>query len=84
MQNDSPVFLIGYRKGLYQSVYEYDLPIVNPSPKVYDFVEPQNSSHDNPWKESFRTMVRLQILNHKCASLFLICVKNNSVYCKKL
>ncbi|KAK2174892.1 hypothetical protein NP493_769g02005 [Ridgeia piscesae] len=43
-------------KDLYQSVYEYDLPIVNPAPKVYDFVEPQNSPHDNPWKESFRMM----------------------------
>ena len=51
--------LVGYRKDLYQSVYEYDLPIVNPAPKVYDFVEPQNSPHDNPWKESFRMMVRL-------------------------
>ncbi|XP_074643961.1 F-box only protein 11-like [Tubulanus polymorphus] len=43
-------------KNLYQSVYEYDLPFFNPSPKVFEFVQPHESEHTNPWKESFKQL----------------------------
>lgn len=43
-------------KNLYQSVYEYDLPIINPEPKVYEFIQPFESEHENPWKESFKLL----------------------------
>lgn len=45
-------------KRLYQSVYEYDLPLFNPEPCKYIFVKPENSEYVNPWKESFRQLYR--------------------------
>ncbi len=53
----------GSRKNLYQSVYEYDLPLINPEPKIFDFIQPPESEYENPWKESFKTMV--SIIYHK-------------------
>nr|CAI5829351.1 unnamed protein product [Callosobruchus analis] len=45
-------------KRLYQSVYEYDLPLFNPSPCRFEFVSPEESELANPWKESFRQLYR--------------------------
>jgi F-box protein 11 len=45
-------------KRLYQSVYEYDLPLFNPGPCVFQFVSPEESDLANPWKESFRQLYR--------------------------
>lgn len=46
------------RKRLYQSVYEYDLPLFNPAPCRFEFVSPEESDLPNPWKESFRQLYR--------------------------
>ncbi|XP_018328362.1 F-box only protein 11 isoform X2 [Agrilus planipennis] len=45
-------------KRLYQSVYEYDLPLFNPAPCRFEFVSPEESELANPWKESFRQLYR--------------------------
>lgn len=46
------------RKRLYQSVYEYDLPLFNPAPCRFEFISPEESDLANPWKESFRQLYR--------------------------
>lgn len=46
------------RRTLYQSVYEYDLPLFNPAPCRFEFINPVDSNHLNPWKESFRHLYR--------------------------
>lgn len=51
--NDSELW-----KSLYQSVYEYDLPLFNPEISKFVFVRPENSDFVNPWKESFRQLYR--------------------------
>ncbi|XP_066953207.1 F-box only protein 11 isoform X1 [Macrobrachium rosenbergii] len=43
-------------KNLYQSLYEYDLPLFNPAPCKFDFVQPEDCDYDNPWKESFKQL----------------------------
>ncbi|KAK4310569.1 hypothetical protein Pmani_017871 [Petrolisthes manimaculis] len=43
-------------KNLYQSLYEYDLPLFNPSPCKFDFVQPEDCDYENPWKESFKQL----------------------------
>ncbi|KAG1681998.1 F-box only protein 11 [Nymphon striatum] len=45
-------------KNLYQSVYEYDLPLVNPTPCKFEFVQPSESEYENPWKASFKQLYR--------------------------
>ncbi|KAG5872673.1 hypothetical protein JTB14_012949 [Gonioctena quinquepunctata] len=45
-------------KRLYQSVYEYDLPLFNPAPCRFEFISPEESDLANPWKESFRQLYR--------------------------
>lgn len=45
-------------KRLYQSVYEYDLPLFNPEICKYVFVKAEDSDYGNPWKESFRQLYR--------------------------
>lgn len=45
-------------KRLYQSVYEYDLPLFMPEPCKFVFVKPEDSDFNNPWKESFRQLYR--------------------------
>ncbi|XP_059611557.1 F-box only protein 11 [Phlebotomus argentipes] len=45
-------------KRLYQSVYEYDLPLFNPEPCKFLFVKPEDSDYANPWKESFHQLYR--------------------------
>jgi len=44
---------------LYQSVYEYDLPLVvaDVEPMSYRFIKPEESSFTNCWKESFKLLV---------------------------
>lgn len=51
--NDSELW-----KRLYQSVFEYDLPLFNPEPCRFTFVKPDDADLDNPWKESFRQLNR--------------------------
>ena len=46
------------RKRLYQSVFEYDLPLFNPEPCRFEFVSRDIPGHVNPWKESFRQLYR--------------------------
>lgn len=45
-------------KRLYQSVYEYDMPLFNPESCKFHFVKPDDSEYANPWKESFRQLYR--------------------------
>lgn len=47
-----------FRKRLYQSVYEYDLPLFNLEPCKFEFVSVEESDLANPWKESFRQLYR--------------------------
>ena len=46
------------RKRLYGRVFEYDLPLFNPSPCKFEFVTPEDSELTNPWKESFRQLYK--------------------------
>lgn len=43
-------------KSLYQDVFEYDLPVVSPAAKVYEFIHLEDCSEHNPWKESFKLL----------------------------
>ncbi|PZC80811.1 hypothetical protein B5X24_HaOG213798 [Helicoverpa armigera] len=43
-------------KSLYQSVFEYDMPLMHPAPCQFEFVAPDECDADNPWKESFRQL----------------------------
>ncbi|KFM57248.1 F-box only protein 11, partial [Stegodyphus mimosarum] len=45
-------------KTLYQNVYEYDLPLFNPEPKVFEFAQAEDCKYENPWKESFKQLYR--------------------------
>ncbi|PNF23075.1 F-box only protein 11 [Cryptotermes secundus] len=45
-------------KNLYQSVYEYDLPLFNPAPCRFEFMSRDVPGHLNPWKESFHQLYR--------------------------
>lgn len=45
-------------KRLYQSVYEYDLPLFNPEPCKFIFMKVEDCEFPNPWKESFRQLYR--------------------------
>lgn len=45
-------------KTLYQSVYEYDLPLFNPTPTKFEFIQPEDCKYENPWKESFKQLYR--------------------------
>ena len=46
------------RKKLYQAVFEYDKPLFYPYPEgSFSFISPQETDYDNPWKESFKTLV---------------------------
>lgn len=48
----------GLWKRLYQSVFEYDVPLFNPEPCKFSFVKLEESDYANPWKESFRQLYR--------------------------
>ncbi|KAI8130281.1 F-box only protein 11 [Lucilia cuprina] len=43
---------------LYQSVFEYDLPLFNPEISKFIFEKPEDSEYANAWKESFRQLYR--------------------------
>ena len=43
---------------MYQSMFEYDLPLVISESKHYEFIQPANSEHANPWKQSFNLLYR--------------------------
>lgn len=43
---------------MYQSVYEYDLPLFNIGSCRFEFISPEDSDHANPWKESFHQLYR--------------------------
>lgn len=45
-------------KRLYQSVFEYDMPLFNPEPCKFVFVKAEDSDYVNPWKESFNQLYR--------------------------
>ncbi|KAL3874906.1 hypothetical protein ACJMK2_037858 [Sinanodonta woodiana] len=45
-------------KTLYQDLFEYDLPLLHPEPKVFNFVQLKECALENPWKESFRQLYR--------------------------
>lgn len=45
-------------KSLYQTVYEYDLPLFNPESFKFIFTKPEDSEFINPWKESFRQLYK--------------------------
>jgi len=56
--------LFMHRRRLYRSVFEYDLPMVNPEPQCYQFVKPEESTVPNPWKDSFKLLVRVSLLHY--------------------
>jgi len=43
---------------VYQSVFEYDLPLFNPELCKFVFEKPEESEYANPWKESFHQLYR--------------------------
>ncbi|CAL1527772.1 unnamed protein product [Lymnaea stagnalis] len=45
-------------KVLYVEVFEYESPLMNPEPRVFQFVSPDDPNYDNPWKESFKQLYR--------------------------
>lgn len=45
-------------KRLYQSVYEYDLPLIFEDSNSVKFVQPQSSDCENLWKKSFKMLYR--------------------------
>lgn len=45
-------------KRLYQSLFEYDLPLFNPEICKFVFEKPEESEFANSWKESFRQLYR--------------------------
>ena len=49
---------MSFRKRLYQSIFEYDLPLFNPLPCKFEFVNVDECDYINPWKESFRQLYR--------------------------
>ncbi|KAL9891394.1 F-box protein 11 [Glossina fuscipes fuscipes] len=51
--NDSELW-----KRLYQSVFEYDLPLFNPQQCKFIFEKPEECEYANPWKESFHQLYR--------------------------
>lgn len=60
-------------KRLYQSVYEYDMPLFNPEPCKFIFMKAEDYEFSNPWKESFRQLyrgihVRPNYRDTKCSS----------------
>ncbi|UYV74626.1 FBXO11 [Cordylochernes scorpioides] len=46
-------------KTLYQSVFEYDLPLFISGPCKFQFVSLEETEFDNPWKESFKQLAGL-------------------------
>ena len=38
-------------------VFEYEAPLMNPEPRVFQFVLSDDPNYDNPWKESFKQLV---------------------------
>lgn len=55
---------------MYQNIYEYDLPLIISETKHYEFIQPSNSEHANPWKQSFKLLVSFLI--SVCVSLFVL------------
>lgn len=51
------IFFLTNRKTLYHNVYEYDLPLFNPSECKFEFIQPEDCDFENPWKESFKQLV---------------------------
>ncbi|XP_065226353.1 F-box only protein 11 isoform X2 [Planococcus citri] len=49
---------VGLWKRLYGRVFEYDLPLFNPTPCKFEFISPEDSELTNPWKESFRQLYK--------------------------
>ncbi|XP_046327836.1 F-box only protein 11-like [Haliotis rufescens] len=45
-------------KNLYQDVFEYDNPLLNPEPRVFKFINPTDSEYENSWRESFKQLYR--------------------------
>ncbi len=43
---------------MYTRVFEYDLPLFNPSLCKFEFVTPEECEYANPWKESFRQLYK--------------------------
>jgi hypothetical protein len=48
------------RKRIYQDVFEYDYPLMNPESRVFQFIQPDENEYENQWKESFKQLVRTQ------------------------
>uniref|UniRef100_A0A6A7G3I3 F-box only protein 11-like n=1 Tax=Hirondellea gigas TaxID=1518452 RepID=A0A6A7G3I3_9CRUS len=43
-------------KRLYQGLFEYDIPLFHPSSCKFEFIKPEDSEHENPWKESLKQL----------------------------
>ena len=48
-----------FRRKLYAELFEYDMPLMHPEPKVFSFLDSNNSEYENPWKESLRQLVSI-------------------------
>lgn len=47
-----------FRKRLYHSVFEYDIPLFNPEPCKFEFIPANECEFENPWKESFHQLYK--------------------------
>ena len=52
-----------FRRKLYAELFEYDMPLMHPEPKVFSFLDSNNSEYENPWKESLRQLVSIFCLS---------------------
>lgn len=43
---------------MYTRIFEYDLPLFNPSACKFEFIATEESEYTNPWKESFRQLYK--------------------------
>ncbi|XP_064600196.1 F-box only protein 11-like [Liolophura sinensis] len=59
-------------KNLYQQVFEYDYPLMNPEPKEFIFLHPSDMGRDfnNDWKESFKQLYRGIHVRQGCFELY--------------
>lgn len=78
-------------KPLYRSVFNYDEPLMNPKPRSYTFVTPDERRPDNPWKLSYSQLhhaihVRPQYEKRTCRgnATYFHSVQTAIVYAKHL
>lgn len=66
------LILLYYRRTLYQDIFEYDVPLMHPEQREFKFVQPDECDLANPWKESFKQLVRKMFFFLNAAVLSII------------